>query len=173
MGRRPLALPARIGWALELLDLAPADQVLEFGCGPGVAALAIAERLPAGCITAIDRSATAISRARARNADHLESGRLMLEQVPLAKFRSDRHFDKAFGVNVNLVWTTCADAECQVLQKVLVPSGVVHLVYDVPADRDCDVTHRVAATLGQHGFAATTSRGATPSLVCITGRPST
>lgn len=97
----------------------------------------------------------------------------MLEQVPLAKFRSDRHFDKAFGVNVNLVWTTCADAECQVLQKILAPSGVLHLVYDLSADRDCDVTYRVAATLDQHGLAATTSRGPTPSLVCITGRPST
>lgn len=79
MGRRSLELPARIEWALDLLDVAPGDQVLELGCGSGVAASLIADHLTDGCMTAVDRSATAISRARVRNAHHVESGRLVLE----------------------------------------------------------------------------------------------
>jgi trans-aconitate methyltransferase len=164
-------LPSRIEWALELLDVAPADQVLEFGCGPGVAASSVADRLVNGCITAIDRSPTGIARARARNAHHLTSGRLVLEEVALANFRSEKRFDKAFGVNVNLFWTKSADVECQVLRGVLAPRGVVHLVYDGPGDRGYDVGDEVAATLSRKGFTATVRRGANPSLVCVTSLP--
>ena len=171
MGRRPREPPLRIQWALELLDLAPADQVLEIGCGPGVAASLVANRLAAGTITAIDRSPTAIARARARSAHHLESGRLTLEQVALAEFRSERRFDKAFSVNVNVFWTTTAAAECQALSAVLAPRGVVHLVYGGPDDLGSGVSDRVVANLGRQGFAAIVRRGPHPSLVCITGRP--
>jgi trans-aconitate methyltransferase len=154
------------------LDVAPADQVLEFGCGPGVAVSLVAERLAGGCVTAIDRSATAVSRARSRNRHHLEAGRLLLEQVALAEFRTENRFDKAFGVNVNLFWTTPAQAECEVLTTVLAPGAAVHLVYDAPTDRGRDVAEAVAATLSRHGFTATVSRGLRPSLVSISGRRS-
>ena len=57
-------VPARIAWAVELLDLRPDDRVLEFGCGPGVAAGLVADRLSVvGRIVAVDRSATAVARA--------------------------------------------------------------------------------------------------------------
>lgn len=73
--------PIRIAWAVDLLDLTPGDRVFEVGCGPGVAASLVADRLVDGHTTAIDRSPTAIVRARARNGDHLASGRLALEQT--------------------------------------------------------------------------------------------
>jgi hypothetical protein len=97
-----MPVPARIEWAIQLLDLKPDDRVLEFGCGPGAAAALVAERLTSGQLTAIDRSATAIARAAARNAGHLASGRLVLEQVSLADFRTEQPFHKSFGVNVNV-----------------------------------------------------------------------
>ena len=31
----PQTIPARIRWAVDILDPQPADQVLEIGCGPG------------------------------------------------------------------------------------------------------------------------------------------
>jgi cyclopropane fatty-acyl-phospholipid synthase-like methyltransferase len=33
-----LRVPARIDWTVRLLDVAPEDEILEVGCGPGVAA---------------------------------------------------------------------------------------------------------------------------------------
>ena len=84
MTSRRADVPARIAWAVDQLDLAPTDRVLEFGCGPGVAASLVADRVGDGAVLAIDRSATAIARAAARNAGHLASGRLVLEQVALA-----------------------------------------------------------------------------------------
>ena len=162
--------PIRIRWVLDLLEVAPDEQLLEFGCGTGVAVSMVADRLRGGCITAIDRSAVAVSRTRSRNTHHLESGRVVVEQASLAEFRSDRRFDKAFGVNVNLFWTTPADAECQCLETVLASHGIVHLVYDTPGERDGFVTDQVASTLTRHGFRTGVSRGPTSSLVCITGR---
>lgn len=161
-------VPARIMWAVELLELRPTDRVLEIGCGPGVAASLVAARLTDGSITAIDRSATATGRAQARNADHLRSGRLTLRQATLAEFRSVKRFDKAFAVNVNVFWTTTAAPECRALRPVLTPDGVVHLIYD---GGRADAIERVVANLTRDGFSATVHGGPKPGLVCVTGRP--
>ena len=160
-------VPTRISWAVDVLDLRPTDRVLEIGCGPGVAASLVCARITQGSMTAIDRSPTAIARTRARNTDHLPSGRLTLQQATLAEFRSDQPFDKALALNVNVFWTTPAEAECRTLRAVLAPDGVVQLVYDGPGDS----AERVAATLRGQGFAPTVRRGPHPGLVCITGRP--
>ncbi len=157
----------RLREVVDRLAVRPTDRVLEIGCGPGVAASLVCARITQGSMTAIDRSPTAIARTRARNAGHLASGRLTLQQAALGKFRSDQPFDKALAVNVNVFWTTPAEAECRTLRAVLAPDGVVQLVYDGPGDS----SERVAATLRGQGFAATVSRGPQPGLVCITGRP--
>ncbi len=159
-------VPARIAWAVEILDLSPADRVLEIGCGPGVAASLVAPRLTEGSMTAIDRWATAIARTGARNREHLESGRLTLVQATLAEARSRERFDKALAVNVNVFWTTAAAPECETLRAVLAPGGVVHLVYGGPGDAG----ERVAANLHRHGFAPTVRRGPQAGLLCVTGR---
>ena len=160
-------VPARIAWAVDVLDLRPTDRVLEIGCGPGVAASLVAPRLTGGSMTAIDRSPTAVTRTHARTSEHIESGRLTVVQASLAEFRSDQPFDKAFAVNVNVFWTTPAEAECRTLRAVLAPQGVVHLVYGGPGD----ASERVATTLRGQGFAAAVRRGPQPGLVCVTGRP--
>ena len=165
-------VPARIAWAVELLALRPTDRVLEIGCGPGVAASLVAARLDDGSITAIDRSATAIARARARNAEHVRSGRLTLQQATLAEFRTEQRFDKGLAVNVNVFWTTTAAPECSVLRAALAPGGAVHLVYSGPGgDSRSDDIGRVVANLTREGFTTTVRGGPEPGLVCVTGRP--
>lgn len=159
-------VPARIAWAVELLDLEPTDRVLEIGCGPGVAASLVAARLTDGTMTAIDRSPTAMARAAARNADHVRSGRLTLRQSTLAAFSTDQRFDKAFAVNVNVFWTTPAAPECAALRGALVADGVVHLVYD---DGRPDAIDRVTANLTREGFGSSVVRG--PGVVAVSGHP--
>ena len=162
-------LPERLRWALQLLDVGPDDEVLEIGCGPGVAVSLVCERLDGGRITAIDRSA-AIRRATERNASHLATGRAILRQVDLAGLPpTGQRFDKIFAVNVSLFWTAPADAEVQRLRQLLRPGGVVHLVYEMPAGTDAEwIAEAAAAALSRHGFAATVTTAGSPSLRCIT-----
>jgi cyclopropane fatty-acyl-phospholipid synthase-like methyltransferase len=85
-----------VRWAVETLAVGPGDRVLEIGCGPGVAASRVCERLVGGKMLAIDRSPIQIERTRKRNEAHLASGRLEVEGVELADLDvGARRFDKA------------------------------------------------------------------------------
>jgi hypothetical protein len=81
-------VPDRITCAVDLLDVRPDDQILEVGCGSVVAVLLAYRAIDRGLITAIDRRATAIDRARRHDAADVAAGRVVLERVPLAGFES-------------------------------------------------------------------------------------
>ncbi len=167
---RATKVPKRIAWAVELVDPGPADRILEVGCGPGVAVALVCPRLPVGRVTAIDRSAKAIERARARNAEQVAAGRAVFEQVDLAGFHCEPdQFDKAFAVNVNVFWTTAADRECAVLARVLRAGGVLRLFYDMPLEGSTgDLARGIAAKLTRHGF-TTEVTGGPSGMSCIAG----
>ena len=169
-------VPGRLRWAVQLLDVAPDDQILEIGPGPGVSVALVCERLTGGRITAIDRSATAIERATRRNAHHVAAGKAVFKQLDLADVElvrralAGRRFDKAFAVNVNLFWVRPADAELELLKDLLRPGGALHLVYDPPATEQADrVTEMVTAALAGHGFGTEVRAGA-GRLLGIVGR---
>jgi ubiquinone/menaquinone biosynthesis C-methylase UbiE len=91
----------RLRSVVEQLDIRPDDRVLEIGCGHGVAATFVCERLEEGHLTAVDRSAKMIQAATRRNAAHVEAGRAEfltahLEDLDLG----ERRFDKIFVVCV-------------------------------------------------------------------------
>ncbi|MGH8829110.1 MAG: SAM-dependent methyltransferase, partial [Jiangellaceae bacterium] len=146
-------VPDRIRQAVQLLEIGPHDEVLEIGCGPGVAASLVCEQLRTGHLTAIDRSATAIGRAAGRNAQHVESGRLELLQVDLAGLQAPgRRFDKIFAVNVNLFWVRAADLELQVVTDALRPDGTLYLFYEAPSrEKAGQVAATISAGLTAYG----------------------
>jgi protein-L-isoaspartate O-methyltransferase len=161
-------VPDRHAWAVERLDPRPGERVLEIGCGPGVAAALVCERLgDAGRLTAIDRSATAVERTRRR----LGAVHAVVEQTDLAGFDAPAgSFDKAFAVNVNVFWTGRAEAELEVLRAVVRPGGVIALVYEgPPSGGGRDVAPTVAAALGRIGCATGVARDPSGSLLCVTG----
>jgi SAM-dependent methyltransferase len=165
-------VPARLAWVVDLLDVTPGDRILEVGCGPGMAIALVAAQLDGGQITAIDRSATAIGRARPRNAGEVAAGRVELQQGDLAGLRAEpATFDKAFAVNVNVFWTSEADRECAVLAEVLRPGGVVRLVFAGPGPRQArDVGPGIASKLAGHGFATEVVHSPDGAMVCVSGR---
>jgi len=71
----------RLVWAVDMLQVAPDDHLLEIGCGSGVAVSLIYERLVSGTITAIDRSEAMITQAKQRNRMYVAAGKAVFQGV--------------------------------------------------------------------------------------------
>lgn len=90
----------RIIRAVDELDVAPDDRVLELGCGHGVAVDLVCRRLTTGHLTAIDRSPTMIDAALRRNTHHVDAGRATLLCTTLADADfGEQRFNKVFGIH--------------------------------------------------------------------------
>lgn len=165
-------VPARIRWAVELIDVQPSDQILEIGCGPGAGAEVICAKLEKGRLFAIDRSESGVDRTKRRNAKYVESGRLTVRQIDLATLRVPvKRIDKVFAFNVNLFWVRrCAD-EVALLHERVVPGGTVSLFYD--ATRPEGVPHvaeKASAALADGGFRVSLVENKVPPVLGIIGR---
>ena len=115
----------RLQAVVDQLDVQPNDRVLEIGCGHGVAATLVCERLDGGHYTAIDRSPKMIDAARRRNAAYVEAGTAeflvaQLEELDLG----DRSFDKIFAVRVGLFHREPERAH-RVVERWLAPGGEI------------------------------------------------
>jgi SAM-dependent methyltransferase len=103
--------------------------VLEIGCGPGVAARAVARRIGDGRVLAIDRSATAVAQARRGAAAEIAAGRLIVRQAAVEDFaleEGEAPYDLAFAVRVGALDGRHPDAGRRALQRIaaaLTPSG--------------------------------------------------
>jgi ubiquinone/menaquinone biosynthesis C-methylase UbiE len=124
-----MPISARLAAVVDALPLTPEMRVLEIGCGPGVAAREIADRLTIGHILATDRSATAIAQARAGSATQLARGRLSLRQVAaedLELIEGEQPFDLAFAIRVGALdgrYPEVGERVLARLAKVLTPTG--------------------------------------------------
>jgi ubiquinone/menaquinone biosynthesis C-methylase UbiE len=125
-------MSARLRAVVDRLDLRPEHRVLEIGCGHGVAATMVCERLTSGRLTAIDRSAKMIAAAANRNARYVTAGTAeflvaSLEDADLG----DRRFDRIFAVRVGLFHRE-PDRARTLAERWLAPGGVLLSAYDAP-----------------------------------------
>ena len=122
----------RLRAVVDGLDIRPGDRILEIGCGHGVAATLVCERLGDGRLTAVDRSAKMIDAAARRNAAHVEAGRaeflvMKLEELELG----ERRFDTIFAVRVGLFHREPERAR-ELAGRWLAPGGDLHAFFDEP-----------------------------------------
>jgi ubiquinone/menaquinone biosynthesis C-methylase UbiE len=125
----------RLQRVVDQLDIGPDDRVLEIGCGHGVAATLVCERLDEGRLTAVDRSPKMIEAATRRNAAYVDSGKAeflvaTLEDLDLG----DRRFDTIFAVRVGLFHREPERAR-NLVEAWLAPGGEVFAFFDPPAAR--------------------------------------
>ena len=122
----------RLQRIVDELDLRPGDEVLEIGCGHGVAATMICERLAGGHLLAIDRSPKMIDAAAGRNAEHVEAGVAEFEVAELEGFDpGERRFDVVLAVRVGLFHRE-PDRARAIVEPWLAEGGRLVTVYDPP-----------------------------------------
>ncbi|UYN98682.1 MAG: class I SAM-dependent methyltransferase [Devosia sp.] len=128
----------RIARAIAALPLRPDMVVLEIGCGPGVAARAVARLLTSGRILAIDRSAKAIAQARAGSATELATGRLAFRQCAIEQFVAlpgEGPFDLVLAMRVGALDGRHPELETQAMahiRAVLGPGGLLCIDEQAP-----------------------------------------
>ena len=123
----------RLRAIVERLGIEPGHRVLEIGCGHGVAASLVCERLDSGRLTAIDRSPKMIAAAQRRNAAHVAAGRAdvlvaKLEELDLG----ERRFDRIFAVRVGLFHRDPERARALAV-PYLAPGGTLYAIFDPPS----------------------------------------
>jgi ubiquinone/menaquinone biosynthesis C-methylase UbiE len=125
-------LSERLRAIVRQLDIGPDDRVLEIGCGHGVAATYVCERLDGGRLTAIDRSPKMIEAATRRNARYVEAGKAEFVVATLEDLElGERRFDRAFAVRVGLFHRE-PDRARALVERWLAPGGTVAAFFDAP-----------------------------------------
>jgi trans-aconitate methyltransferase len=165
-------IPARIRWAVDFMQVQPADHILEIGCGPGAGAELICSRLETGKLFAIDRSESGVDRTKRRCAKYLEAGRLTVRQIDLATLRVPvKRLTKVFAFNVNLFWVRdCAD-EVALLHERVLPGGAVYLFFEVARPEQVPtMIEKSSAALQKAGFRVSVVEQKTPPVIGIIGK---
>ena len=112
---------------MELLDIQPADQVLEIGFGPGISIEAISNRLVSGSVTGIDHSKVMVRQATRRNRAAINSGSVRLFQSQPPDLPAEvGPFDKMLAVNVVMFWEDPVE-RLRKLKERLSPNGRIAL----------------------------------------------
>jgi len=135
--------------AVGLLAPRPGERLLEIGCGTGQAIQAVVARAPTATMFAIDRSETAVARARIVNAMAIAAGRVSIargdiEHRPVAPGR----FDRIFAIRVNSFWTRRGLALPHVVLS-LRSGGEIWIIYDEPTSR---IVETVRSSLQEFGL---------------------
>lgn len=123
----------RLRAIVERAEVTPGDWVLEIGCGHGVAAALVCERLgDSGRYLGVDRSPKMIAAARKRNAAQLDAG---LAEFEIGSFEEmdpgERRFDLLLAVRVGLFHRDPERAE-DLARRWLRTGGRVVAEFDPP-----------------------------------------
>jgi len=115
-------------WAVSLLGVGPADQVLEIGFGPGIAIAELA-RAGAGHVYGVDHSAVMVRQAARRNAAAIRAGRVTLINAPADELPAavDGPFGAILAVNSLGFWPAPAERLAE-LRRRLAPGGRIAIV---------------------------------------------
>lgn len=127
------SMSERLKSIVDAMRIRPDDVVLEIGCGHGVAASFVCERLRDGHLVAIDRSGTMIAAAVRRNEEHITSGRAEFHVGDVREFDpGERKFDKILAVRVGLFHREPVFVR-SIVEKWLAPRGKIVVVFDEPS----------------------------------------
>jgi len=166
----------RSRWVVSLLDVQPADRILEIGFGPGLAIAALA-RAGAGHVYGADHSGVMVRAAARRNAAAIRAGRVTLlrasaDQLPPAL---DGPFDAILAINALAFWPEPAERLAD-LRRRLAPGGRVAVASQprcpgATADTSRATGRQLGQLLTQAGFTqlSTSTLPLSPPVACVLG----
>jgi ubiquinone/menaquinone biosynthesis C-methylase UbiE len=139
LGRIIAFLMAHETWAhnrraIDALDMARGDHVLDVGCGPGRSLGTLANLAPEGRIVGADPSSLMAELAVKRNAALVRARRVEIITASAASLPfADAAFDKALCVHVLYFWNDINRAFAEIA-RVLKPGGKLALLFRTSAD---------------------------------------
>lgn len=114
-------------FAVAMLDVQPADQVLEIGFGHGRALGMIAAQATQGYVAGVDISPVMVQQAARRNRDLIKAGRAEVCQGTVANLPYEyARFDKVLAVNNYQFWPN-PEFNLSEIQRVLRHDGLLVL----------------------------------------------
>lgn len=161
-------------WAVSLLGVRPASQVLEIGFGPGIAVAELV-RAGAGHVYGVDHSAVMLRQASRRNAAAIRAGRVTLACAPVDQIPPalDGPFDAILAVNSLAFWPAPAERLAE-LRRRLAPAGRIAIASQPRCPGATAGTSRSAADeienlLRSAGFAqmSTQTLPLSPPVTCV------
>ena len=182
MAHRP-SNKARTDWTIDLLNIAPGDNVLEVGYGPGLGLSKAAGLATRGLVVGIDHSASMRRIAGRRNRNALRGNRLRLLDGRLEELEQaldsywDSFFENIFGVNV-LMFCDDPQKALVALTKKLAPGGKIAITFQPRVgDTSESAALREAARIGccleaanLGGLRVERLDRITPTAICVIGQ---
>lgn len=136
----------RTRWTLSLLDLAPADRVLEIGYGPGIAIELASQRVSTGLVVGVDHSDVMLRHASRRNRRAIADGKVQLYRCAVENLPPfGAPFDKIFSINSIHFWPNPVQS-IELLRSMLKPGGVLALTIQ---PRSRNATSENARSIGE------------------------
>lgn len=133
MARKPDSR-RRASWTLDLLEIGPADAVLEIGFGPGVALEEACRRASRGRVVGLDHSAVMVRQAKRRLRRHALDERVKLYQAAAETFAQRPElgtFDRIYAINSVQFWPQ-PEATLGALCRRLHAGGRLALTFQPP-----------------------------------------
>ncbi|MBC9797495.1 class I SAM-dependent methyltransferase [Sinomicrobium weinanense] len=110
----------RLAEIVDALPLKNGIRVLEVGCGTGLAAREIVNRVENGYVLAVDRSPKAIAQATKNAQKEIEKGALKFVQAKIEALElpGEEPFDFAFAIRVGALDGRHPEIEQEALKKI-------------------------------------------------------
>ena len=135
---------------LDLIDVQPADHVLEVGYGPGGLIRLLVERTDAASIRGVDPSSVMCDQARRRNRKAVRAGRVRLDVGTADRTGlPDASVDRVVSVRNVAIWPDL-EAGLRELRRVVRPGGTVVIAWH-GGSKPSRVVEKMRLSEDEHG----------------------